>query len=419
MESFHARTHVPISCAPLLGSAFVSHRRRAGPTRGVPARTAAHLWPGVFVFSSAMPILSAPASSGERVNTQLSAQWRKRNASQMKKIKDSIGGNLELQMLVLSTIESYQAGAKVAKSQSSTLAEAVSKRMKRDKVQVEADSDAESAEPLSITDWEKAIGRPRAMYSTWSKLWLCELLSYITDMKISMKMLLGLGSKARHCELLELALGIRCTGKFHDKIGDSSLQKGFVFDACKALYKKIGLHPLAGVAEGFIDGGIDWQKVGHYQLKVTPPATDQGGTVVVVACRATKQELRINPAVLQGDKGPFQLHCNWSLVESYILSPMDTYRLSDLWPSTPRQLRRRDTEELNLIAAVQGVEIAKSMAGSVRAKLIKTPCSGKKTRPGGSIGSPSPFKTPLSASKVTPKRVRDRSPPASLVQEES
>lgn len=66
------------------------------------------------------------------MNTPLSSQWRKRNASQMRKIKENIAGNLELQMLVWSTIESYQAGAKVARSQSSTLAEAVSKKSKRD-----------------------------------------------------------------------------------------------------------------------------------------------------------------------------------------------------------------------------------------------------------------------------------------------
>lgn len=210
-----------------------------------------------------------------------------------------------------------------------------------------------------------------------------------------------------------MALGIRCTGKFHDKIGDASMEKGVIFDACKGLYIKIGADPLKGMDEGFIDGGMDWQKVGQYQVKVQAPATAGADGVVKVLCRASKVEITMGPAVLQGDKGPFQVHNNWSLLDAYILSPMDTYRLRDLFPSSGRQLRRKDTEELNLIAAVQGVEIAKSLAGSTRAKLIKTPFTGKKARTGSSLGSPSPFKAALSASKCTPKRVRERSPPPS------
>lgn len=356
---------------------------------------------------------SSADAGAERVKTQLSAQWRKRNASQMRKIKESIAGNLELQMLVLSTIESYQADAKVARSQSSTLAEAVSKKNKRDRAQVAADSDDEVSEQLAVTDWNKSVGRPRSMYSASSKLWLCELLCYMTDMKLPMKTLAGLGAKSRHLELLELALGIRRTGKFHDKIGDAAIEQGVIFDACRGLYKKIGAHPLKGVEDGFIDGGIDWQKVGHYQAKVEASGQEGADARVKVLCSASKVEITIDIAVLQGDKGPFQVHNTWSLGDAYILSPMDTYGLSNLSPSSTRQLRRKDTEELHLIAAVQGVEMAKSLAGSTRAKLIKTPMMGKKSRAVSSIGLPSPFTPASSAGKRAPQRVRERAPPAS------
>lgn len=103
------------------------------------------------------------------VDRDLAAQFRKRNNEQAKKIKDMINGNLELQSMVLATIERYRTGQS-SDGDVLNLAGKVATGPKR-----KAD---ETSMELVIEALDKAIGRSGALYSSWGKKRMVEALFF-------------------------------------------------------------------------------------------------------------------------------------------------------------------------------------------------------------------------------------------------
>ena len=56
------------------------------------------------------------------LDPHMKMQWRSRNTSQCKRIQKAVFNNLELQMLVLSTIEQYEASQECAQAHGTTVA---------------------------------------------------------------------------------------------------------------------------------------------------------------------------------------------------------------------------------------------------------------------------------------------------------
>lgn len=84
-------------------------------------------------MASASDVSAAGSSTagGATVDRDLAAQFRKRNSEQCNHIKDMVNGNLELQSMVLATIERYRSGQSNADGEVLNLAGKVSATKKR------------------------------------------------------------------------------------------------------------------------------------------------------------------------------------------------------------------------------------------------------------------------------------------------
>lgn len=66
----------------------------------------------------------------DNVSSQLTSNWKSTNAKRMKGIKSACEGNLELQILVIQTIEKYKKGVSAASAAGTSMAALVAKKRK-------------------------------------------------------------------------------------------------------------------------------------------------------------------------------------------------------------------------------------------------------------------------------------------------
>lgn len=102
----------------------------------------------------------------ETVSAQLTSNWKSTNTKHMKDVKNACEVNLELQILVIQTIDKYKKGVCAASAAGTSMAALVSKKRKT------AGSVDNDNKPYEYTEMDKPITHGRAMYSRWSKVWL-------------------------------------------------------------------------------------------------------------------------------------------------------------------------------------------------------------------------------------------------------
>lgn len=200
---------------------------------------------------------------------------------------------------------------------------------------------------------DKAITRGRAMYSRWSKVWLCELLSVITAVELDVKSLMERFTyRERLLEMLGMALEVLMTGDHQDKVADPKAKKSELFEACKRLYI-IGGEQLKGIEQHFTDDrGIDWQKAGHYSVDIEK--SPQGGITVKVTWNKYNKTIDVDKHVISDDTGPFVLKRNWSVTGAFLASPCDEYCCKHFFPGPHRKLARMNSSDMQIISLCTG-----------------------------------------------------------------
>lgn len=258
-------------------------------------------------------------------------QWRSRNTSQCKRIQKAVYNNLELQMLVLSTIEKYEVSQKAAQANGTTVA------LMQQTPKAKKDENLED-KPFVISEPLKEVGRGRMYYNKWpKKQYLQELLCFM-EPSFDMKTLAPLTDRMRLLELTEYALDIRCTdGEVQDK-ADHKMAKGFLFKKLALLYKSLGSR-LAPLKMHFHEGYIKWGVLGHYELEVTSGSSEQ--TQVALTCKSLEKRVVIEKEIFGGDPGPFELSHNYSMKDAYIVSPSEKYNCQNFFPALARKLKRQ------------------------------------------------------------------------------
>ena len=140
----------------------------------------------------------------QKVDAKLAAQWRARNAAQLAKIHAAAKGNLELQMLILGTIESYYDSQTAVAAQGTSIQAAMSKSSASSKAGKTA-SQLGGGQCVQIISPDMVIGKGRAVYHRWGKFLLEELIQFITGGELDTG---KLTKKERYLEMLEFSLGI-------------------------------------------------------------------------------------------------------------------------------------------------------------------------------------------------------------------
>lgn len=325
----------------------------------------------VDIFGCAMA--SADATSGEsgnKLSSQLTSAWKSRNASQLRTIKEACTGNLELQMLVLQTIDRYKVGVATAGASGATVAQIMGAK-KKTKPQQDG-----GGERFELSDASKVITRARAMYSKWSRQWLAELLHFITKGGLQYKDLMErFADRPRLLEMLERGLDVRVTGENQDKVGDVNDTKLNLYEACATVYEMRGT-PLRGIADAFgEDGSIDWLAAGHYALLVDEKPE---GQQVSITLKSQKKLTRVMADVIADDNGPWTIKKNWSVQSAYLSSPKDEYAIKYFFPGGHRKLARQSSADLRVILVVCGGD-GNSLKGlaALRSRLANDDFGGR------------------------------------------
>lgn len=149
-------------------------------------------------------------------------------------------------------------------------------------------------------------------------------------------------------------MDIACTGKFLDRVGDTSQTKQTLLDSLRA-----HVH----------NSAIMWDDFGEYFCEVD----NAGGETKVKLCsRSLNKEFIIDSETLGHDRGPFRIIHNWSTKGAFLASPHDSWSCAHFFPGFSRRLRRMASADRGLVGVpTQGASStlisATPSAGSVAA----------------------------------------------------
>jgi len=298
----------------------------------------------------------------ERVDPALVSSFQRKNIANLAEIKDKLNNNLELQLMVLSTITDWEKASRVMQSQPGTgsVSELLSKKHKKKTLEEDGPAQMEAVDPTEV------LHRNRACYCFWGPKLLKHALEFMTDGKLNKKTLAKL-TKNQTLEVFEYATDIRVTGDSLDKARavDGVLNKLRIFEKLKDTYiqqgKRIDQLPLDQVAKG----NLDWAKYGHYQVTTT---RCDGKLQVNVTNNTLKQSTTMDEGFIAGDEGPFDfIENNFSQYQASLATSKDTYKLQFLFPTLGRSLKRRLSESgaIGDVPASPGKRVAMEACGDV------------------------------------------------------
>jgi hypothetical protein len=285
---------------------------------------------GQLVPSPATSVSGGESQESPRVDPDIAAQFKRQSAANQKKITVAVKNNIELQSLVISTIDKYNSGGLSADGHIQNLANIITPK-KRGRPAVDCNEDV-----VTVVDGDKQIGRQNASYAGWGRARKEECLCICSAGDVRKMWLLGLPLE-RLNELMERAFGLRCTGELLDRVGVTKQSRNELYDSMKTMYIENG-RPLVGLDRYVHDGAIDYGSgLGQYSLTVQGEADAR---IVTVYCKAIDATKNISIDVA-GDIGPFTIKSNWSMKGAFISSPSETWQCSYFFPSLGRTLKRR------------------------------------------------------------------------------
>jgi len=297
----------------------------------------------------------------EKVDPSLASQFQRRNNSNLATIKDKLNNNLELQLMVLSTISDYETASRVSKAGTvgGSLAELLGKKKKKKETGKEEEEDA-----MIQINPDEILHRNRACYAGWGPKLMKECLCYTSAGKLSAKVL-ARTAKDKLLQIFEFSLDIKVTGDSLDKakITGGDLNKLKVFNKLKEIYEEKGKR-CDNLTTHITNNTLDWAKHGHYSVET---AMVEGMVAsVTVLNKQIKQYQTMAPSLYEGDEGPFDtIEDNYSQFQAALVTPRDSYKLQFLFPSLGKSLKRK----LSDAGCVDGLPASP-------AKLVCTPIKG-------------------------------------------
>lgn len=282
----------------------------------------------------ASPHAGSAESPETKADAKLVSHWRSRNAALCRRIQTAVMNNLELQQLVLSTIEAYENSQKIAKHSGSTVMD-LTKKLKK----------SADAEGPVLSDADKEVGKGRLVYKSWPKKWYQELLCYIEeDLEPA-----GMNNmpKDRLAEICERVLELQFLGDTPDKASNPKMTKADLFDRLKAVYMANG-RSLLEFNNEFSKGYVNWEHFGHYAIRIEESGSSWMEQKVHLTCKAVRKTIVMDPDSMPGDSGPYKLVGNHSLANAMVQGAKDTYRCQNYFTALGRRLKRNLSETLGL-----------------------------------------------------------------------
>lgn len=264
-------------------------------------------------------------------------------------ITDKVANNLELQALVLDTIEDYEKAGKSAKGRGLSLLETVTpKARKKQKTTQDIDY-------TKIRDGDKPVGRQRSIYAKWSSKWFTELFLFC-ESDLDLALLDALGHHERFPEMFEYAWGLEVTGEGNDKVVDVSQTKLALFEKLKDMYESNGAK-LANFHQHIQNGVVHWISAGIFQIVSAGRKGPGRPFEVVVKSASLGKTAVVSQEHLAGDEGRFSLAANWSETSAATLPPATSWKLSFFFPAPGRKLRRQTSKEVGILSAVSAASM--------------------------------------------------------------
>ena len=293
--------------------------------------------PGAQPSSPATADATQAATQGTQAATQgiVRHAFEATRVNNMALISQKSSRNMELQLLLVHVIQTYEAEQKQAKAAGLTVsqhAQHIAEQAKKKRKVVEGDL----MEEISPTE----MLRPGQLtYTRWTKALFQRALMYIDIDAMPPEFVKHLSIEVCK-ELFEFGLGLRMHGDNPDKATNTNLLK--LFGMLKNFYE---MHGSLWATRIQWDGGNPlWASCGFYTV-------EKHMGRIFVKCSLVRDPVEFTKDICGSDPGPFDVVSqNFSLKLAHFKTAKDSYVLMNLFPvlSAGRMLRRRLSEQLGV-----------------------------------------------------------------------
>ena len=267
------------------------------------------------------------------------------SATNMAVINKKATHNVELQLLLMSTISTYEAEQADAKRAGLMVSQhVVEQARKRRKVVAEAVVGEEEISPTETLRYGQHV------YANWTKNLFVRALTYIDIHSMPPSFVKTLSHQVLK-EVFEFGLGLRLHGENPDKATELNILK--LFGLLKQFY----------VMNGSLWTKIQWEgttplwaKCGYYSVESAK--CSERGARIFAGCSQVAKPVEFTEDIYGTDPGPFDVVLqNFSLKFAHFKTAKDTYMLMNLFPVLSRTLRRRLSEEFGVASPDSGVMV--------------------------------------------------------------
>ena len=246
----------------------------------------------------------------------------------MDRITKEAKDNLELQVLILSTIDTYNHEKRLATEAGVSVTENMALKKKKT-----------SEDSLTIGENEK-IRRGQVHYTNWVKKLFHQALNYMDPAVFPNDFVKHIDLETCK-QIFEGGTHLRLYGEQVDRVADDG--KLATFNALRTLYEDNGslwkTYVWAGYSVSFDGPNGCFSKRVAYDGRI------------MITCKGIEGEVEFPKSVFGSDPGPFvKIEANFSLKSAHFKTPIDKYNLAFLFPVLGRSLKRRRSEEVGAAA---------------------------------------------------------------------
>lgn len=271
------------------------------------------------------------AADDVKVSSSALSAWRKRNTMNMKQITSAANNNMELQLLLLNEIASYN---HVTKGGHTTMSAVVKDSAVKKKKEEFAWDTAEEGEferwQWAFKKWGPALIKRLVMFAD------PELRKY-DDAKC--------WSNKDFCnQMFEYGFDIRVTGDAVDYVANPS--KPETFAGLARGYAKKG-HRLRNLVVMITTASFDWPTGGVYGYSF---AAKGEGRILVLTNKLLQKSVEIdNETVDPAEFDKISLTKNWSQYDAKLVVPSDELICSTFFPNLKKTLKQQNSDEQNMV----------------------------------------------------------------------
>ena len=346
-----------------------------------------------------------------RASQGLTRAFVRRSEANVRQIQEDLAGNLELQGLVMATIEEYKTMKHQARGSACSVTDMVMRTLEARKRKAPSSSeDSRGADkkkkpriPATVKDVE--LRRGQHVFNDWSMKLTRELLLYI-DCEVD-RQVINVMSSAALKQAMEHVLDLRVFGDRKDRVG--STHKPTLFASLKRVYEAYGFR-LRTLEVDAGTGEINWDA----STKVTVTKHDLGINSVSLSFvdeHGKTWKGYVTADTLQGDPGPFRLASHWSLRSAVLKSSVAEYPIAGFFSPRYRKLAPRKSDAEG--ATARGTDGAKMSADEADKLAQEKKAIKKKAKLSGVLKLAPLVTQPPQTAAVEPQQVETAGQPTS------